>query len=333
MISIHALCEEGDPVTALLGADLLISIHALCEEGDGRPEQKRLRTAKFLSTPSARRATDSSSTSSACSLFLSTPSARRATRIVTICNIVAKFLSTPSARRATALSKSVSTASIFLSTPSARRATAANTPKLCYKFISIHALCEEGDGGAWYDSTVDLIFLSTPSARRATHLPLASCLGWRISIHALCEEGDPRFPACTLQRANFYPRPLRGGRPPYRYHLQHRCKISIHALCEEGDAALYILIVDFGISIHALCEEGDPRFPACTLQRANFYPRPLRGGRPRKLASMLWQRVFLSTPSARRATAVHHRKGSNRTISIHALCEEGDLYRHRPVRP
>ena len=57
-ISIHALREEGDfsyydPMLANLG----ISIHALREEGDKCSHNKRDGTKKFLSTPSARRAT------------------------------------------------------------------------------------------------------------------------------------------------------------------------------------------------------------------------------------------------------------------------------------
>ena len=57
-ISIHALREEGDPgrcpdFVALAN----ISIHALREEGDRGWSWKHMDTAKFLSTPSARRAT------------------------------------------------------------------------------------------------------------------------------------------------------------------------------------------------------------------------------------------------------------------------------------
>ena len=103
---------------------------------------------KFLSTPSARRATSVSSVSETFNsnfyprpprggrlfastlfpegvVFLSTPSARRATctRQMVDSELV-EFLSTPSARRATlsVLDTSV-TATVFLSTPSARRAT------------------------------------------------------------------------------------------------------------------------------------------------------------------------------------------------------------------
>ena len=102
--------------------------------------------------------------------------------------------------------------------------------------------------------------------------------------------------------------------------------ISIHALREEGDlAALEKQETPEPISIHALREEGDPR-------------KAVTGGN---------QGVFLSTPSARRATiclgdsAGHIRhfyprppRGGRRgaflvivyaqRISIHALREEGD---------
>ena len=58
------------------------------------------------------------------------------------------------------------------------------------------------------------------------------------------------------------------------------------------------------ISIHALREEGDRQRKNNAVQRKHFYPRPPRGGRH----AMIWQEwfrdQFLSTPSARRATAV-----------------------------
>ena len=56
-----------------------ISIHALREEGDGQGWQSYNIRGLFLSTPSARRATDGSRVNDPCGVFLSTPSARRAT--------------------------------------------------------------------------------------------------------------------------------------------------------------------------------------------------------------------------------------------------------------
>ena len=38
-----------------------------------------------------------------------------------------------------------------------------------------------------------------------------------------------------LSDKDFYPRPLRGGRPLDSWHYGDNYEISIHALCEEGD--------------------------------------------------------------------------------------------------
>ena len=79
-ISIHALREEGDLWSWRHAACLFISIHALREEGDQALSEAVAQKQKFLSTPSARRATSSSRrSSSSAKRFLSTPSARRAT--------------------------------------------------------------------------------------------------------------------------------------------------------------------------------------------------------------------------------------------------------------
>ena len=101
------------------------------------------------------------------------------------------------------------------------------------------------------------------------------------------------------------------------------------------------------ISIHALREEGDisAYLPAASL--SDFYPRPPRGGRQHPELQDIPARIFLSTPSARRATGdqmvqlkgwcyfyPRPPRGGRRTgwkawqdgtkISIHALREEGD---------
>ena len=57
-ISIHALREEGDILTTIQSRLFSISIHALREEGDHRQRQTVWKDVKFLSTPSARRATE-----------------------------------------------------------------------------------------------------------------------------------------------------------------------------------------------------------------------------------------------------------------------------------
>ena len=78
------------------------------------------------------------------------------------------------------------------------------------------------------------------------------------------------------------------------------------------------------ISIHALREEGDLNEPLTGRRPIDFYPRPPRGGRLFCAARAASSRVFLSTPSARRATAHPEKSGSLSWISIHALREEGD---------
>ena len=89
-------------------------------------------------------------------------------------------------------------------------------------------------------------------------------------------------PACVCWFLGyFYPRPPRGGR-----HYKAECqtvdyKISIHALREEGDCQFALFILpNILISIHALREEGDG---LCMVVDDEGL-------------------LFLSTPSARRAT-------------------------------
>ena len=187
----------------------------------------------------------------------------------------------------------------------------------------------------------------------------------------------------SVRTRNFYPRPPRGGRPPWHRRTCWPKHISIHALREEGDRHLRkARPAGHEISIHALREEGDWRGTLSSratqisihalreegdrVRRrigsvlANFYPRPPRGGRhahslilpslsdfyprpPRggRLSQMFLQCrlrnfyprpprpysvtfVFLSTPSARRATVTAQRRIEEVRISIHALREEGD---------
>ena len=148
------------------------------------------------------------------------------------------------------------------------------------RVISIHALREEGDYGRFSQLVKVIKFLSTPSARRATLRARTRARDQLISIHALREEGDePRSPParCT---PDFYPRPPRGGR---RLSQRHAVNLA-------------------GISIHALREEGDAVRGRSTARCSNFYPRPPRGGRHFRLVDVAPSCIFLSTPSARRAT-------------------------------
>ena len=95
---------------------------------------------------------------------------------------------------------------------------------------------------------------------------------------------------------NFYPRPPRGGR---------LCHLVIDCIVPS-------------ISIHALREEGDLSSAATGAGSGHFYPRPPRGGRPPRYAARIAGSAFLSTPSARRATAKTETKSlfSNKLYNI-----------------
>ena len=102
-------------------------------------------------------------------------------------------------------------------------------------------------------------------------------------------------------------------------------RISIHALREEGDpCSCRRRVPPAGISIHALREEGDSWAWASSPSRWDFYPRPPRGGQPLHGVLTFRESLFLSTPSARRATQAEAPPDGGITISIHALREEGD---------
>ena len=146
-----------------------------------------------------------------------------------------------------------------------------------------------------------------------------------ISIHALREEGDCLLSLVMVDEAgflstpsarratlllnltmsscrNFYPRPPRGGRP---FTPPCRC-------------------------VHQNFYPRPPRGGRPPLPRLrvavikNFYPRPPRGGRHISLVCPQKTALFLSTPSARRATHIAVLPSKNCVISIHALREEGD---------
>ena len=124
-----------------------------------------------------------------------------------------------------------------------------------------------------------------------------------ISIHALREEGDRLSRMAASSSPYFYPRPPRGGRPTtWTTRPRHRKFLSTPS-ARRATSFAYAGKLLFPISIHALREEGDSLIPPRTLPRWNFYPRPPRGGRQKVYDLTGYSVEFLSTPSARRATA------------------------------
>ena len=125
-------------------------------------------------------------------------------------------------------------------------------------------------------------FLSTPSARRATRRSWQGVQLRSISIHALREEGDDKHALVIKLLKIFLSTPSARRATRREVALNVRKKISIHALREEGDNNF---------------------INHCTAP-FNFYPRPPRGGRPFPNRWKISTHLFLSTPSARRATMV-----------------------------
>ena len=212
--------------------------------------------------------------------------------------------------------------------------------------ISIHALREEGDvpgstlgipaqnfyprpprggrhGRAEVDRFLHTFYPRPPRGGRQEDLVEAGRIS-QISIHALREEGDEQ---------NFLRvRPL---------------DISIHALREEGDRVgsmapvMAVLFLSTPSARRATTSPSPASLQICyfyprpprggrrlpgddgMMLASNFYPRPPRGGRPKQSPAAIGFKIFLSTPSARRATIFHEDADTALMISIHALREEG----------
>ena len=194
-----------------------------------------------------------------------------------------------------------------------------------------------------------------PRGGRRRHLRRV-IVGADISIHAHRVVGDLRPPLKEYCLRDFYPRPPRGGRlfspffiflavlflstPSARRatcstgHVAGNGRISIHALREEGDAGLCGTAVFF-FDFYPRPPRGGRLIPSYIAEKATIFlstPSARRATRPRASKSQQGQ-VFLSTPSARRATpAVPYFRVSG-YISIHALREEGDFEFHGASEP
>ena len=124
------------------------------------------------------------------------------------------------------------------------------------------------------------VFLSTPSARRATVAKAEECKA-RLFLSTPSARRATASPVEVRKwNTNFYPRPPRGGR-----RKKEVCKwTSTHFYPRPPRGGRlgerFVWLLDFLISIHALREEGD------------FFG----------LAAACTAALFLSTPSARRAT-------------------------------
>ena len=259
-----------------------ISIHALREEGDLLRLFLQHCTYLFLSTPSARRATYRITSVNILPGYFY-PRPPRGGRPITLFHVSAELVISIHALREEGdrpVPPVAGRSMYFYPRPprGGRRLVRYSLGR--HPEISIHALREEGDSMPCTNPNVFIIFLSTPSARRATKSWAAlSCASLFLSTPS-ARRATRQLCAGGQHESNFYPRPPRGGR---RRDFLRR---------------------DFGdvISIHALREEGDVQYFQHYIPSLNFYPRPPRGGRPGGFSAPSTNILFLSTPSARRAT-------------------------------
>ena len=123
-------------------------------------------------------------------------------------------------------------------------------------------------------------FLSTPSARRATSCAAAAC----------------------TTGLDFYPRPPRGGRLLAVVKQPPELPFLSTPSGRRATSFMQAALSHIKISIHALREEGDSYAGFLVPGQIDFYPRPPRGGRRGIIIGQQGEVIFLSTPSARRAT-------------------------------
>ena len=194
-----------------------------------------------------------------------------------------------------------------------------------WRSISIHALRGEGDSETLKQRKQSFAFLSTPSAGRATWrkgyiqctngISIHALRGEgdkaerpsfqirEISIHALRGEGDQENTISRNTLDQFLSTPSAGRATHCKGMAADIVVISIHALRGEGDQrSNQAHDADLGISIHALRGEGDARRDLSRIAR-QISIHALRGeGDQRAVEDMRKAGLFLSTPSAGRAT-------------------------------
>ena len=237
-----------------------ISIHALREEGDRPGGERNFHQGKFLSTPSARRATCAERPGIQGRYYFYPRPPRGGRPAIVVTASAGGDISIHALREEGDVFPSASSVVLINFYPRPPRGGRPQARHL--------AVYQRG-------------FLSTPSARRATFLWATPFSSVAISIHALREEGDWALWAVLSPPTNFYPRPPRGGRPSLgRARPRHRDDFYPRPPRGGRLPILTTFRPVLLISIHALREEGDYLLLCADCQIINFYPRPPRGGRP-----------------------------------------------------
>ena len=236
----------------------IISIHALREEGDRLCRLQASGRRRFLSTPSARRATLFQTSGGMMGFYFYPRPPRGGRRLpqrdhggkhpISI-HALREEGDAPIVRRREAFY-------IFLSTPSARRATGRRS-------------AATGRPPDFY-----------PRPPRGGRRCRWRWWPWPAYFYPRPPRGGrPLLRRDRVRHRYFYPRPPRGGRLGPNEAVAPPTKISIHALREEGDSASGFGVRGQSISIHALREEGDNHKMIYSSRKRDFYPRPPRGGR------------------------------------------------------
>ena len=194
---------------------------------------------KFLSTPSARRATTADRSLMFCQNYFypRPPRGGRRGRKTVIPALADFYPRPPRGGRLSALRPDQHNDPYFYPRPPRGGRPAFFSASSFSIKISIHALREEGD--EWPGCQAQAFPISIHALReegdgkRVRHSQRRT-----ISIHALREEGDPCPWSPAPWQADCYPRPPRGGRQRSQTVEQAHREISIHALREEGDRDL-----------------------------------------------------------------------------------------------
>ena len=199
------------------GRDEDISIHALREEGDAAVVLEDYEETKFLSTPSARRAT-----------------------VVPCClrTLLPNFYPRPPRGGRPAQLARASAAEAISIHALREEGDRTDTYFAGMPRISIHALREEGDAGTTISAAKGTYFYPRPPRGGRPGAATPSRTPCSISIHALREEGDLGRTAFCMELDEFLSTPS-ARRATFVVDDGHlEALISIHALREEGDGIL-----------------------------------------------------------------------------------------------
>ena len=170
----------------------------------GRPSKAHHNTitSEFLSTPSARRATDKSLPARSHQHYFYPRPPRGGRLYELLCIYIDVMISIHALRE---------------------EGDVATVSLLPLNSISIHALREEGDATSRHHGTTATDFYPRPP-RGGRHVDkFIASFGTMISIHALREEGDAAASKTTPRHQNFYPRPPRGGRLIVTWRSDTKC--------------------------------------------------------------------------------------------------------------